>query len=1132
MVLTSPAEFWRRAGENPNLTERVRFEVTVYYYDPVWNLLWGDCAGDVFFLQPIANVPGLRSGQRVCLEGKAILHNGMSIDELRATVLDPSPLIVPLVVGDRITEIDRLQTRLTTVVGLVDRQTPVDPAHARLEVIVGDTRVIATVFLPNNQVLPPLETALIEFTGVYVAKRDAAGEFQEIAFWIPGPDRLRTQAWLANDPRFELPRTPIGTLGTQPVGRPVRVQGCVQTAQSGRQLTIRDETAEVQVFTKQYLSPTPGAEVEAIGYPSAEGINLYLRRGVWRQASATLPRSATLDLDPRLRLAGQIMDLPGQAARRGLPASLHAVVTWSNAGTPFLFASDTSGGVRIQLPPGLSGDLPEPGRVIEVQGTTIEGDFSPAIAATSLRTEDLIVLPAPKSITLEQAFTGAWEAQAVEFQGFVRQVQAEGAWIRLDLTSATGEFVARWPAIDQLGRPYPSKQVQGSIVRVRGVCSALANHRRQLVGIEIWLTSPDDIEVDDAAHADPFDAPEIKLSELRQYGTVRVLNRRVRTHGVVVFHDPGHTLGLQDGSDVVELLARGTTPLAPGDQIIAVGFPGRESGRPVLREALYRKLSAGPEPETVTLHSLGTVLPEFDGRLVRAEGTLQQVAPSSDGLRLMVQTESALFEAQLPAPPTAALRAAWLSGTKIQLTGVYRVQFDEYRQPRSFRIQLRTPGDVRILVRPAWWTAERALALAGFLGLSALLVAIWVAVLARRVNRQTAEIRHQLEKQAQLESELHRANRLESLGVLAGGIAHDFNNLLTVVMGNLTMALLDERVVAAGGEFLKEAERGALRARDLTQQLITFARGGSPLRTAVSLPEIVREVAGITLRDSPVTCECEVAPDLWTADVDRDQIGEVVRNLALTAQQAMPAGGVLTVDLANDEIAADQTGVIAPGRYVRLTFADAGEGIPAEKLSRIFDPYFTPQSRKSSLGLATVYSIVKRHDGHITVESPAGRGTTFRIWLPAAQPADPAPPVPAATPAPAPAGQRHRVLVMDDEPGIRKLVMRMLERQGYDVTGAPDGEVAVREFTAAREAGHPFDVLIFDLTIPGGMGGRDAIALVRRVDPAARAIVSSGYSDDATLGDFRAQGFDAVVPKPYDVSRLIETVQRLLATPR
>ncbi|MBI5381315.1 MAG: PAS domain S-box protein [Opitutae bacterium] len=381
-------------------------------------------------------------------------------------------------------------------------------------------------------------------------------------------------------------------------------------------------------------------------------------------------------------------------------------------------------------------------------------------------------------------------------------------------------------------------------------------------------------------------------------------------------------------------------------------------------------------------------------------------------------------------------------------------------------------------------------------------------------------------ERARLESELLRASKLESLGILAGGIAHDFNNLLTVVMGNLTLAMLDTQVQATTGRWLREAERGVMRTRDLTQQLLTFAKGGDPVRSAVILPDIVREATEFTLHGSKVRCTFELAANLWPADVDKGQVGQVVQNIVINAVQAMPEGGVIRVTLRNAEVAFGAVPALAAGRYLKLSLADTGLGIRPEHLPRIFDPYFTTKQQGSGLGLATVYSIVKKHQGHIEVESVLGSGTTFHIWLPAARKA---PEPPALTPQQI-TRQTGRVLFMDDEEPIRRLAGALLQRIGFDPVVVADGAEVVRTYTAARAAGRPFDAVILDLTVPGGMGGLEAMQALREVDPRVCAIVSSGYSSDPVLANYRAHGFRGMVPKPYKITELAKVLASVLMT--
>ena len=380
-------------------------------------------------------------------------------------------------------------------------------------------------------------------------------------------------------------------------------------------------------------------------------------------------------------------------------------------------------------------------------------------------------------------------------------------------------------------------------------------------------------------------------------------------------------------------------------------------------------------------------------------------------------------------------------------------------------------------------------------------------------------------ERSRLEAELQRASKLESVGILAGGIAHDFNNILAIVMGNLTLAQLDAGTSVAAQRWLKEAERGAFRARDLTQQLLTFAKGGDPVRTAVVLPEIVREAAKFALHGSTVRGEFEIADDLWAADVDGGQIGQVVQNLVINAMQAMKGGGSIRIALHNEELAADSVTPLAAGRYLRLSIADTGTGIRPELLPRIFEPYFTTKEQGSGLGLATVYSIIRKHQGHVSVESELGKGTTFHMWLPAAKQA----PAAMETSRSPFTVMQGRILFMDDEEPIREMISVMLDRLGFTVKTVADGAELLREYAAARGGKEPYDLVMMDLTVPGAMGGREAMQELRKLDPGVKAIVSSGYSGDPVMANFREHGFCGIVPKPFRVNDLAKVLQAALA---
>jgi signal transduction histidine kinase/ActR/RegA family two-component response regulator len=402
-----------------------------------------------------------------------------------------------------------------------------------------------------------------------------------------------------------------------------------------------------------------------------------------------------------------------------------------------------------------------------------------------------------------------------------------------------------------------------------------------------------------------------------------------------------------------------------------------------------------------------------------------------------------------------------------------------------------------------------------------------IGLLASAFVRLCEKLKRYVTESKKAEAERLRAEKLESLGVLAGGIAHDFNNVLTAILGNLSVARTADREGELD-EVLDDAEKAALSAKGLTHQLLTFSRGGAPIRKVVSLAEALEEAARFALRGAKARPELSIAADLWPASVDEGQIRQVVHNLVLNADQAMPEGGVVAIRAENVVIAPGAGLPLEPGRYVRIVIRDTGVGLAPEHLGRIFDPYFTTKPNGSGLGLTTSYAIVKKHQGHVGVESDPGRGTTFTVYLPASQER-------AAEPAPreGPAQGKGRVLLMDDEDAVRRVTGKMLERLGYDVELAKDGGEALAAYAAAMDSGRRFDVVVMDLTVPGGMGGKETMRRLAALDPLARGIVSSGYSTDPVMADFRAHGFCCVLTKPYSVEDLGKALaEAMAAAPR
>lgn len=375
------------------------------------------------------------------------------------------------------------------------------------------------------------------------------------------------------------------------------------------------------------------------------------------------------------------------------------------------------------------------------------------------------------------------------------------------------------------------------------------------------------------------------------------------------------------------------------------------------------------------------------------------------------------------------------------------------------------------------------------------------------------------------EEERLTTSKLESLGTLAGGIAHDLNNILTVISGNIGLAQV-EAPPDAGSllSFLSKAGQAAQHAAHLSSQLLTFSKGGAPLKRVVSISGVIGHAAEFSLYGSNLRADIDIPVDLWKSEVDPGQIEQVVNALLLNAREAMPDGGTVRISAHNVVLEEKAGAPLRAGRYIKVMIADRGEGIPEELATKIFDPYFTNKPTGSGLGLSISYSIVKKHGGILHLENSSREGSTFTFYLPATD-RD-------ATPLEPPVSERafnfnhQKVLVMDDEAAIRDLTSQLLGTLGYEVTVVPDGLEAVKVYERAMRKGENFQAVILDATIRGGMGGLATIERLRSVDANVNAIICSGYSDEAALSQFLAYGFRSALPKPFTRRELADALQR------
>ena len=374
--------------------------------------------------------------------------------------------------------------------------------------------------------------------------------------------------------------------------------------------------------------------------------------------------------------------------------------------------------------------------------------------------------------------------------------------------------------------------------------------------------------------------------------------------------------------------------------------------------------------------------------------------------------------------------------------------------------------------------------------------------------------------------ELVKIKKLESVAVLAGGIAHDFNNILAAILGNIELAAIYTDSTNKAYPLLETAMKASIRAKDLTRQLLTFAKGGDPVKQTSAIDKIITDSADFVLHGSPVVCDYNIQDDLWQVDVDAGQISQVIQNIVINARHAMPDGGVIEVSCQNIADSTKESLPLPAGKYVKIIVTDSGSGIPEKYLDKIFDPYFSTKQEGSGLGLAICHSIIIKHNGGISVQSEVNKGTTFTIYLPASAEIFKGIASSSAQGI-IETANKTTIMVMDDDSMIRSIFKQMLERFGHEVLLVENGHEAIELYNEYYKSNRSIDIIIMDLTIPGGMGGKDAVQEILRINPEAKVVVSSGYSNDPVIAHYKEHGFKAFIVKPFQFAELNKLINEI-----
>jgi len=720
-VITNMAQLWTLPAEEKSQPRRARMELLVYYCDPKWNVFWGQSDGLDSFL-PLRAVPvPLKSGEKILIDGLILPVNQEFLwDQTTVKILSDSNEIKSISAKGRLFDTATLDKHFVELEALVDSQRSISTNILQLELLAQDFNFRAYVQVDHPDTpQPDLNGKFVRIRGVYAESFNALGKIASITLWTPGLNFVEPSGSLRTDPRFSLPVTSSENFAAVDPNALICVQGSVRNQQPGQAVTIWDDAGQIRILTKQEYPLKVGDRIEAIGYPTFQGIDRVLLGGLFRLSIGKGVGNNVLPLNQtKLRLADQVRGLDQESIAKRLPVSLEGVVTWVDPRRNFIFVLDSSGGIRVMRPQFQGGRRFQPGMLVKVDGVATMGEFAPVITNAIVHQTGSMSLPDAPLIGLEDAMTGTEDGRWVQMRGYVRKATEGTNSIQLQLVAPGGEFSARIPKDSTL------RALDGSVVLVRGVCVVTANSRRQLTGIQVWVPQVIDVQTEQSAPADLFVLPLRSLASLRQFNLFNTLNERVRTRGTVTLQVPGRYLYVQDGDNSVLALCGQSDMLRPGDRIEVVGFPGNEGGNFLLREAIYRRVGSGSEPIPVQLPIQQSLNEDLDGLLVCAEGLLLDSVEKSGETHLMVQAKGSIFEAKLDKPGQFGRIKPEL-GSKLAVTGVYRIQRDESGELRSFLLNLRDGSDVRVLEPPPWWTLRRLLlALAGVV-LVSVLALLW-----------------------------------------------------------------------------------------------------------------------------------------------------------------------------------------------------------------------------------------------------------------------------------------------------------------------------------------------------------------------------------------------------------------------